>query len=48
MSYTYEIRPRKDHRDVDLVSNALPFSRLWHGEQNARFRRVSFNAVCNL
>jgi hypothetical protein len=25
----YEIRPRKDKRGVDLISEALPFGRLW-------------------
>jgi hypothetical protein len=24
----YEVRPRKDHRGVDLISDALPFDRL--------------------
>jgi hypothetical protein len=24
----YEIRPRQDHRGVDLISDALPFGRL--------------------
>ncbi len=28
----YEVRPRKDHRGVDLISDALPFGRLWYGE----------------
>jgi hypothetical protein len=31
----YEIRPRKDHRGVDLISDALPFGRLWYGDPNA-------------
>ena len=31
----YEIRPRKDKRGVDLISDALPFGRLWYGEPNA-------------
>jgi hypothetical protein len=30
--HVYEIRPRKDHRGVDLISDALPFGRLWYGE----------------
>jgi hypothetical protein len=30
-----EVRPRKDHRGVDLLSDALPFGRLWYGEPNA-------------
>jgi hypothetical protein len=25
----YEVPPRKDHRGVDLISDALPFGRLW-------------------
>jgi hypothetical protein len=31
----YEIRPRKDRRGVDLISDALPFGRLYHGEPDA-------------
>jgi hypothetical protein len=31
----YEVRPRKDHRGVDLVSEQLPFSGLWYGKPNA-------------
>jgi hypothetical protein len=27
--HCYEIRPRKDHRGVDLISDVLPFGRLW-------------------
>jgi hypothetical protein len=27
--HVYEIRLRKDHRGVDLISDALPFGRLW-------------------
>ena len=26
--HIYEVRPRKDHRGVDLISDVLPFSRL--------------------
>jgi hypothetical protein len=26
----YEVRPRKDKRGVDLISDALPFGRLWN------------------
>jgi hypothetical protein len=26
--HVYEVRPRKDHRGVDLVSDVLPFGRL--------------------
>ena len=27
--HAYEVRPRKDKRGVDLISDALPFGRLW-------------------
>ena len=32
--HVYEVRPRKDKRSVDLISDA-PFGRLWDGEPNA-------------
>jgi hypothetical protein len=45
-----EVRPRKDRRGVNLVSDALPFGRLWYGEPNdaieyAKFRSRSHRAV---
>ena len=33
--HVYEVQPRNDKRGVDLVSEVLPFSRLWYGEPNA-------------
>jgi hypothetical protein len=33
--HLYEVHPRKDKCGVDLVSDVLPFGRLWHGEANA-------------
>jgi hypothetical protein len=33
--HVYEVRPRSDHRGVDLISDVLPFGRLWYGEPNA-------------
>jgi hypothetical protein len=29
-----DVKPRKDHRGVDLILDALPFGRLWYGEAN--------------
>jgi hypothetical protein len=51
--HVYEIRPRKDKRGVDLISDALPFGRLSYGGPNAisnavgyaKFRSCSHNAV---
>jgi hypothetical protein len=40
--HIYAVRPRKDHRGVDLVSNALPFGRLWYGEPNAVSNAVDY------
>ena len=33
--HAYEVRPRKDGRGFDLISDVLPFGRLWYGEPNA-------------
>src|SRR5262249_27247642 len=40
LMHRYEIRPHKDHRGVDLISDALPFGRLWFGEPNAATNAV--------
>src|SRR5437016_13653258 len=49
-THVYEVRPRKDHRGVDLISDALPFRRLWYTERDAaigyaKFRSRSHDAV---
>jgi len=33
--HLYEVWPRKDKRGVDLISDALPFGRLWYAEPDA-------------
>jgi len=33
--HIYEIRPRKDHRGVDLISDVLPFGRMWYAGSNS-------------
>ena len=38
----HEVRPCKDHRGVDLISDAPPFGRLWYGEQNAISNAVGY------
>ena len=30
--HVYEVHPRKDKRGVDLISDVLPFGRLWYSE----------------
>jgi hypothetical protein len=41
-THVYEVRPRKDHRGVDLISDVLPFVRLWYGEPNAASNAVDY------
>jgi hypothetical protein len=48
--HVYEVRPRKDHRGVNLISDALPFGRLWYLEVSdaigyARHRSRSHRAL---
>ena len=38
----YEIRPRKDKRGVDLVSDALPFGGLWYDEPDAISNAIGY------
>jgi hypothetical protein len=53
LQHAYEVRPRKDHRGVDLICDALPFGRLWYAEPDAvasalayaKFRSRSHDAV---
>jgi hypothetical protein len=40
--HVYEIRPRKDKRGVDLISDALPFGRLWYGEPDAITNAIGY------
>jgi hypothetical protein len=37
----YEVRPRNDKRGVDLISDVLPFGRLWYGEPDHRYISLS-------
>jgi hypothetical protein len=38
----YEVRPRKDYRGVDLISDVLPFGWLWYGEPSAVSNAIGF------
>ena len=40
--HVYEVRPRKDHRGVNLISDVLPFGRLWYGEPNVISNAVGY------
>jgi hypothetical protein len=40
--HVYEVRPRKDKRGFDLVSDALPFGRLWYDGPNAASNAIGY------
>jgi hypothetical protein len=35
LTHVYEVRPRKDKCGVDLISDVLPFGRLWYQDASA-------------
>jgi hypothetical protein len=40
--HVYEVRPLKDHRGVTLISDTLPFGRLWYGEPDAVANAIGY------
>ena len=40
--HAYEVRPRKDRRGVDLISDVLPFGRLWYDGPNAASNVIGY------
>jgi hypothetical protein len=42
LMHVYEVRPNEDHRGVDIISDALPFGRLWYGEPNAVANAIGY------
>jgi hypothetical protein len=40
--HVYEVRPGKDKRGVDLISDVLPFGRLVYGGPNATSNAVDY------
>ena len=43
--HVYEVRPRKDHRVVDLVSDALPFGSLWYTKPDDAIEYAKFRTA---
>ena len=41
-THVYEVRPRKDRRGFDLISDVLPFGRLWYDEPNAARNAIGY------
>jgi hypothetical protein len=42
MMHVYHVRARKDGRGFDLISNALPFGRLWYSEPDAISNAIGY------
>ena len=40
--HVYAIRPRKEHRGVDLISDALPFGRRWYDGPNVVANAIGY------
>jgi hypothetical protein len=40
--HVYEVRPRSDNRGSDLISDVLPFGRLWYAEPNAVANAIGY------
>jgi hypothetical protein len=40
--HVFEVRPRKDRHGVDLISDALPFGRLWYDGPNAASNAIGY------
>ena len=48
--HVYEVRPRRDHRGVDLISDALPFGRLWYEQVTDAIEYAKFadaHTICD-
>src|SRR5207249_2542006 len=41
-AHVYEVRPRKDKRGVDLISDVLPFGRLWYDGPTAASNAIGY------
>ena len=41
-NHNYEVRPRKDKRSANLISDVLSFGRLWYGEPNAVANAIGY------
>ena len=40
--HTYQVRPRKDKRGVDLISNVLPWGCLWYYGPNTISNAIGY------
>jgi uncharacterized protein (DUF1501 family) len=42
LQHVYEVRPRKDKRGFDLISDVLPFGRLWYAGPDAVANAIGY------
>ena len=42
IKHAYEVRPRKDKRGVNLISDVLPFGRLWYAGPDAVANAIGY------
>ena len=40
--HVYEVRPRKDQRGADLISDVLPFGQLWYARPDAVANAIGY------
>jgi hypothetical protein len=43
-THVHEVRPRKDKRGFDLISDVLPFGRLWYTKPDDAVDYAKFSA----
>jgi hypothetical protein len=43
--HSYEVRPRKDKRGVDLISDVLPLGTLWYGEADGISNAIEYAKI---
>jgi hypothetical protein len=41
-THSYEVRPRNDKRGVEVISDVLPFGKLWYAEPNAISNAINY------
>jgi hypothetical protein len=42
LEFAIFLSPRKDHRGVDLISDVLPFGRLWNAQSDAISNAIGY------
>ena len=45
--HVYDVHPHSHKRGVDLISDVLPFGRLWYGEPDAISNAIGYAKFCS-